>query len=111
MSASMTNARGPLAGTRVIEMAGIAPVRFAGMLLADLGAEVILVERPAKANDPLDLGRNNICNRGKRSICLDLKIPAAVELVLSLVSRSDALIEGMRPGVMERLGLGPDVCL
>jgi alpha-methylacyl-CoA racemase len=102
--------RGPLAGTRVIELAGIGPGPFAGLLLADLGAEVILVERPARPGDPLDLGRNNICNRGKRSICLDLKNPAAVELVLALVSRSEALIEGMRPGVMERLGLGPDVC-
>jgi len=106
-----TRARGPLAGTRVIELAGIGPGPFAGLLLADLGAEVILVERPARPGNPLDMGRNNICNRGKRSICLDLKNPAAVELVLALVSRSDALIEGMRPGVMERLGLGPGACL
>ncbi|GAB2582611.1 CaiB/BaiF CoA-transferase family protein [Ramlibacter solisilvae] len=96
---------------RVVEMAGIGPGPFAGMLLADLGAEVILIERPVKPGDPLDLGPNNICNRGKRSICLDLKNPNAVDLVLGLVSSADALIEGMRPGVMERLGLGPDVCL
>jgi acetyl-CoA hydrolase len=82
------------------------------MLLADLGAEVILIERPSKGNgDPLDLGRRNILNRGKRSIRIDLKHSKAKELVLSMLGRSDALIEGMRPGVMERLGLGPEVCL
>jgi crotonobetainyl-CoA:carnitine CoA-transferase CaiB-like acyl-CoA transferase len=104
---------GPLAGIRVIEIAGIGPAPFACMLLADMGAEVILIERPSKvgSKDPLDLGKNNILNRGKRSICLDLKTPGAAELVLKLVERSDVLVEGMRPGVMEGLGLGPDTCL
>jgi crotonobetainyl-CoA:carnitine CoA-transferase CaiB-like acyl-CoA transferase len=107
----MTTAkRGPLAGIRILEIAGIGPGPFAGMLLADMGAEVIVVERPGGAGT-LNLGRKAIYNRGKRSICVDLKAPAAAELVLKLVGKSDALIEGMRPGVMERLGLGPEVCL
>lgn len=104
-------AKGPLSGIRVLEFAGIGPGPFAGMLLADLGADVILIERPTRPGDPLDLGKNNILNRGKRSICLDLKNPRAVDLVLELVSTCDALIEGMRPGVMERLGLGPEALL
>ncbi|MDD2744696.1 MAG: CaiB/BaiF CoA-transferase family protein [Rhodocyclaceae bacterium] len=104
---------GPLAGIRVIELAGIGPAPFACMLLADMGAEVILIERPQKpgSNDPLALGKNNILNRGKRSICIDLKNPGAAELVLKLLEHSDVLVEGLRPGVMESLGLGPDVCL
>jgi hypothetical protein len=82
------------------------------MLLADMGADVILVERPAgRVGDPLDLGRNAIFNRGKRSLALDLKDARAIDAVLRLVDGADALIEGMRPGVMERLGLGPDTCL
>jgi alpha-methylacyl-CoA racemase len=102
--------RGPLAGIRVIEIAGIGPGPFAGMLLADMGAEVTVVERAGGAGT-ISLGQAAIYNRGKRSICVDLKAPAAAELILRLVEKSDALIEGMRPGVMERLGLGPDVCL
>lgn len=100
-----------LSGIRIVEIAGIGPGPFCGMLLADLGADVILVERPARAGDPLELGKHAIVHRGKRSIELDLKQPAAVEAVLRLIETSDALIEGMRPGVMERLGLGPDLCL
>lgn len=101
-----------LQGVRIIEIAGIGPGPFCGMLLADMGAEVILVERnAAKAGDPLDLGDKTIVNRGKRSVGLDLKDPRAVEAVLRLLESADGLIEGMRPGVMERLGLGPDVCL
>lgn len=109
----MSVKKGPLAGIRVLELAGIGPAPFACMLLADMGAEVILIERPGKvgSKDPLDLGKNNILNRGKRSICVDLKNPKAAELVLKLIERSDVLVEGMRPGVMESLGLGPDVCL
>jgi len=100
---------GVLEGLKVIEIAGIGPGPFCGMLLADLGADVITVERPAASERrPRSL---QIYNRGKRSIVLDLKKPEAVEVVLRLVERSEALIEGMRPGVMERLGLGPDVCL
>lgn len=103
---------GVLDGVRIVEIAGIGPGPFCGMLLADMGAEVILVERSgAKGGDMLDLGKHAIVNRGKRSVALDLKDPAAIEAVLRLIEGSDALIEGMRPGVMERLGLGPEVCL
>lgn len=102
---------GPLHGIRIVEIAGIGPAPFCGMLLADMGADVILVERTAgRDGDPLDLGRRAIFNRGKRSLALDLKQPEAVGAVLRLVEHADALIEGMRPGVMERLGLGPDMC-
>lgn len=102
---------GVLAGVRVVEIAGLGPAPFCGMLLADMGADVVLVERAgARGADALALGRNAIVNRGKRSLALDLKDPAAVDAVLRLVEGADALIEGMRPGVMERLGLGPDAC-
>jgi len=102
---------GPLQGTRIIELAGIGPGPFCGMLLADLGAEVVLVDRkggalPFNAQPKFDLTR-----RGKRSIALDLKQPGAAEVVLRLVETADGLIEGFRPGVMERLGLGPEACL
>jgi crotonobetainyl-CoA:carnitine CoA-transferase CaiB-like acyl-CoA transferase len=101
-----------LDGLRVVEIAGIGPAPFCGMLLADMGAEVTLVERAGgRANDPLDLGNNAIVNRGKRSLALDLKDPQAIAAVLLLIEQADVLIEGMRPGVMERLGLGPEVCL
>lgn len=103
---------GVLDGIRIVEIAGIGPGPFCGMLLADMGAEVILVERSsAKGSDNLNLGKHTIVNRGKRSVALDLKDPAAIDAVLRLIEGSDGLIEGMRPGVMERLGLGPDVCL
>ena len=103
---------GVLSGLRVIEIAGLGPAPFCGMLLADMGADVVLVERAGgKGDDLLSLGRHAIVNRGKRSIALDLKDAAAVEALLRLVDTADALIEGMRPGVMERLGLGPDACL
>ncbi|SFV11246.1 CaiB/BaiF CoA transferase family protein [Pseudoduganella namucuonensis] len=102
---------GVLSGFRVIEIAGIGPAPFCGMLLADMGADVVLIERPAAAaGDPLDLGDANVVHRGKRSLALDLKDPAAVEAALRLIEGADALIEGMRPGVMERLGLGPEAC-
>src|SRR5476651_18304 len=102
---------GVLSGLRVVEIAGLGPAPFCGMLLADMGADVVLVERAGgRGADPLALGKNAIVNRGKRSLALDLKDPAAVDAVLRLVDGADALIEGMRPGVMERLGLGPDVC-
>lgn len=100
---------GVLKGMKVIEISGIGPGPFCGMLLADLGADVIAVERPAaEAGYPRPF---EIYSRGKRSIILDLKKPEGVAAVLQLVESADALIEGMRPGVMERLGLGPDVCL
>ena len=103
---------GALSGVRVVEIAGLGPAPFCGMLLADMGADVVLVERGGTGGgDPLSLGKNAIVNRGKRSIALDLKDPDAVEAVLRLAAGADALIEGMRPGVMERLGLGPAACL
>ena len=100
--------QGPLAGTRVIEMAGIGPAPFCGMMLADLGAEVIRVDRtPRRQGDnPV-----SVSDRGKRSIALNLKDSASVEAVCRLAEQADALIEGFRPGVMERLGLGPEVLL
>ena len=102
---------GPLAGIRVIELAGIGPGPFAGMLLADLGAEVLRVDRAVPAGLMLGAGgRADVVNRGKRSIAVDLKQPAGRDLVLKLVEGSDVLIEGYRPGVAERLGLGPDDC-
>jgi len=103
---------GVLDGIRIIEIAGIGPAPFCGMLLADMGADVILIERAgSKIGDPLDLGKCTITNRGKRSLALDLKDSHAIDAVLRLIDGADGLIEGMRPGVMERLGLGPDVCL
>jgi len=103
---------GPLAGFRIIEIAGIGPGPFCGMMLADLGAEVLRVDRAEKAKLPRMPGPNlDFLARGRRCIAVDLKSPAGVEVVLRLVEKADGLIEGFRPGVMERLGLGPDVCL
>ena len=103
---------GPLTGVRVLEFEAIGPGPFCGMLLADMGADVLLVDR---AQDPrLGLGRErwyDVMMRGRRSVTLDLKTPGGVAAALALASRADALIEGFRPGVMERLGLGPDVLL
>ena len=108
----MNTARtGPLAGIRILEIAGIGPGPFCGMLLADLGADVVVVDRLAPGEEANDLGQHAVFNRGKRSVAVDLKQPEGVQTVLQLVEQCDALIEGMRPGVMERLGLGPDVCL
>jgi alpha-methylacyl-CoA racemase len=103
---------GPLAGIRVLEFEAIGPAPFAGMLLADMGADVLVLERPAST----DLGlkrerRHDVMLRGKRSVTLDLKKDAAAEASLTLVEKADVVIEGYRPGVMERLGLGPDVAL
>lgn len=99
---------GPLSGFKIVEMAGIGPGPFCAMMLADMGAEVICIDR--KTPGVLG-GGGSIVDRGRRTIVLDLKNPASVEVVLRLVERADALIEGMRPGVMERLGLGPAPCL
>ena len=98
---------GPLNGIRIVEFAGIGPWPFAAMLLSDMGADVLRIDRkggrtPSKAE---------IYLRGRQTVALDLKKPEAVETALTLISKADALIEGFRPGVMERLGLGPDVCL
>jgi len=99
---------GPLTGLEVIELQGIGPGPFCGMMLADMGAEVVRVDRAAAA------GRANAGDslaRGRKSIAVDLKHPDGVATVLALIARADALIEGFRPGVMERLGLGPEVCM
>jgi alpha-methylacyl-CoA racemase len=106
---------GPLSGITVVEMAGIGPSPFAGMMLADLGATVIRVDRLAggrlSALSALDAGRADVVSRGRRSIAIDVKSQEGVELVLKLVESADVLIEGYRPGVMERLGLSPRTCL
>ncbi|MCX5202909.1 CoA transferase [Streptomyces sp. NBC_00237] len=104
------NASGPLAGVRVVELAGIGPGPFAAMCLADLGADVVRVDRPGGVG----LGvapAQDLTNRGKRSVLVNLKDPDGPERVLGLVERADILIEGYRPGVAERLGVGPDACL
>jgi alpha-methylacyl-CoA racemase len=101
---------GPLAGIRVLELEAIGPAPFCGMMLADMGADVLLVDRPAApALGLLGERRHEVMLRGRRSITLDLKSPGAIEAAVLLASKADALIEGFRPGVMERLGLGPDV--
>jgi alpha-methylacyl-CoA racemase len=102
---------GPLSGCRVVELAGIGPGPFAGMILADLGAEVVRVDRPAAGDAPPHRAGVDVLGRGKKSVALDLKRPEAVAAVLDLVAGADALIEGFRPGVTERLGLGPAQCL
>jgi alpha-methylacyl-CoA racemase len=104
---------GPLAGVRVVEIAALGPAPYCAMLLSDLGADVVRVDRTEAADrgilntDP----RFDLLNRGRRSVAVDLKQPQGVETVLRLVERADALLEGFRPGVAERLGIGPDVCL
>ncbi|MFD7627437.1 CaiB/BaiF CoA transferase family protein [Streptomyces sp. NPDC059851] len=103
-------ARGPLFGVRVVELAGIGPGPFAAMLLADLGADVVRVDRPGGAGLAIDPAYD-ITNRNKRSVLVDLKSPQGPAHVLDLVERADVLIEGMRPGVAERLGVGPADCL
>ena len=99
---------GPLKGLQIIEMAGIGPAPFCGMVLSDLGANVIRVDRVTSAGS---VSKQDANNRGKKSIAVDLKTPKGIEIVLNLVEASDAIFEGFRPGVMEKLGLGPDVCL
>ena len=98
---------GPLDGLRIVEIAAIGPAPFAGMVLADLGASVLRVDR-VRSDRPVEPHR--ILDRGRRSVALDLKDPRAVEAVLRMAERSDVLIEGFRPGVAERLGIGPDAC-
>ncbi len=99
---------GPLKGIKIIEMAGIGPGPFCGMVLADLGAEVIRVDRASAKGTG---SRQEASNRGKKSIAVDLKSKEGVEIVLKLVQEADAIFEGFRPGVMERLGLGPEECM
>lgn len=103
---------GPLDGLKILEIAGIGPGPFGAMMLADMGAEVVRIDRAQNvlggdpATPPAD-----VLNRGRRSIGVDLKHPEGVETVLRLIEQADGVIEGFRPGVMERLGLGPDVAL
>ena len=100
-----------LSGVKILEFEGIGPAPFCGMTLADLGAEVIVIERASSDHGPIaDLGKRDILKRGKKSIALDLKNPAAKSIVFDLVRTADALIEGLRPGVMEKLGFGPNEC-
>ena len=103
---------GPLQGVKIVELAGIGPGPFAGMLLSDMGADIVRVDRAQQVN-PAAFDKPNLepLYRGRRSIGVDLKNPEGVEPVLRLVEQADALVEGYRPGVTERLGLGPDVCL
>ncbi|MGB5257102.1 MAG: CaiB/BaiF CoA-transferase family protein [Woeseiaceae bacterium] len=105
---------GPLQGKRIIEIAGLGAGPFCGMLFADMGADVIVIDRKpgaAPESGATLAPEFTIANRGKRSIALDLKQPGAVDVVLRLLKEADGLIEGFRPGVMERLGLGPEPCL
>jgi len=100
-------AQGPLDGLKVIEFAGIGPGPFCGMLLSDLGADVVRIDRKGGRGG----AKTDVTARGRRSVALDLKNPASIEACLKLVDSADVLFEGFRPGVMERLGLGPDVVL
>ena len=100
---------GPLSGFRIIELAGIGAGPFCGMMLADMGAEVISVERPG--GNPAAAAGHGVLFRSRRSVALNLKHPQAAEVVLRLCEKSDALFEGNRPGVTERLGVGPDACM
>jgi alpha-methylacyl-CoA racemase len=107
---AVTKMPGPLTGVRVVELTGIGPGPFCGMLLADLGAEVIQVDRPGGSRSVVPR-RADVTSRGKRRVVVDLKHPRGAEVVLRLAAASDALIEGYRPGVTERLGVGPADCL
>jgi alpha-methylacyl-CoA racemase len=103
---------GPLTGVKIIEMAGMGPGPFCGMLLADMGADVVRIERLMLGDRGIDfLPQFDLLNRGKRSVAIDLKSDEGRAALLTLISQADALIEGFRPGVMERLGLGPAECL
>ncbi len=110
---NQVSSAGPLSGVRVLEFEGLGPAPFCGMLLADMGAEVLLLERPrpSHAQRLMSEGRRRVTHRGKRSLALDLKHPEALAVLLRLLDRADVLLEGFRPGVMERLGLGPEPCL
>ncbi|MGN6252423.1 MAG: CaiB/BaiF CoA transferase family protein [Marmoricola sp.] len=108
MSIELGQGTGPLRGVKVVELAGIGPGPHACMILADLGADVIRIDRPTGAS--IGGGSTDLLNRGRPSVALDLKSPDALETVLGLVEQADLLVEGMRPGVTERLGLGPEDC-
>jgi alpha-methylacyl-CoA racemase len=104
------SSRGPLQGLKVIELAGIGPAPFAAMMLSDLGADVLRIDRPGGGASAV-LGRFDVLARGRQTVAVDLKSEGATALVLELVAQADVLIEAFRPGVAERLGVGPDVCL
>src|SRR5262245_18409639 len=107
-----TNKTGPLSGLRVLEMTGLGPCPFAGMVLADMGADVVRVDRPATGATALGLPTDrDVISRGKRSVVIDLKHPRGTETALAHRRSADILIEGFRPGVMERLGLGPEAAM
>lgn len=110
MAKGPRSGHGPLTGVRIVELAGIGPGPFAAMLLADLGADVVRVDRPGGAGLGIDPA-SDLTNRNKRSVLLDLKSDEGPARVLDLVERADILIEGYRPGVAERLGVGPEACL
>ncbi|WP_433567236.1 CaiB/BaiF CoA transferase family protein [Nocardia sp. CA-151230] len=110
-TAGATQSCGPLSGVRVVELASLGPGPFATMMLADLGADVVRIDRPAAGGVFPGKPEEDLLNRGKRSVILDLKQPDAVEVVLGLLESVDVIVEGYRPGVAERLGLGPDTCL
>ncbi|AMW14174.1 carnitine dehydratase [Streptomyces qaidamensis] len=109
MTTARTPGHGPLSGVRVVELAGIGPGPFAAMLLADLGADVVRVDRPGGPGLAIDPACD-VTNRNKRSVVVDLKAPDGPERVLDLTARADILVEGYRPGVAERLGVGPEPC-
>lgn len=103
---------GPLTGLRIIEFAGLGPGPFAGMMLSDMGAEVVRIDRPARGHETdVATSLHTVIERGRRSIAIDLKKPAGVEIALRLVGGAEAVFEGYRPGVAEKLGVGPDACL
>ncbi|NND82300.1 MAG: CoA transferase [Gammaproteobacteria bacterium] len=102
---------GPLAGIKIIEIKGIGPGPYAGQLMADLGAQVVVVERASKPNSIAAPSEMDVNSRGKKSIALDLRNPAGLETLLKMVESADVIFEGNRPGVAEKLGFGPDVCL
>lgn len=104
----MQNRKGPLQGLKIVEMVGVGPGPFCGMMLADMGAEVIRVDRLQRKGGAT---RKDILNRSRRSLAVDLKSEEGVRITLKLIAQADGLIEGFRPGVMERLGLGPETCL
>ncbi|MYS94385.1 MULTISPECIES: CaiB/BaiF CoA transferase family protein [Streptomyces] len=109
MATARTPGQGPLTGVRVVELAGIGPGPFAAMLLADLGADVVRVDRPGGPGLAIDPAYD-VTNRNKRSVVVDLKSPDGPARVLDLAARADILVEGYRPGVAERLGVGPEPC-
>ena len=115
MSEQDQSSTGPLSGLTVLEFAGLGPAPFAGMMFADMGANVILVERKpsakvAGAKEQIEPRHFEICHRNKRSIALDLKHPDSISTILAMLKKVDIVLEGFRPGVMERLGLGPEAC-